>query len=117
MKNKIELKKFVIYSFFIIITINLFTELNYMEKTCDSCKYYREHFVKKDTRLYPVGGHCINSNLTAHKRTAYNPNKDCNYWEKAANQKEERRQAIKVVLIKMQKTLEQIAIILKDDDI
>ena len=88
-----------------------------MEKTCDSCKYYREHFVKKDTRLYPVGGHCINSNLTAHKRMAYNPNKDCNYWEKAANQKEERRQAIKVVLIKMQKTLEQIAIILKDEDI
>ena len=88
-----------------------------MEKTCDTCKYYREHFVKKGTRLYPVGGHCVNFNLTAHKRKAYNPNNDCKFWEKGANQKEGRRQAIKNVLRKMQKTLEQIAIILKDDDV
>lgn len=87
-----------------------------MDKTCITCKYYREHFIKKGSGLYPVGGHCANFTLTAHRRKNYNPNNDCKFWESEANKQEERRQKIEITLTKMQKNLEDIALILKDDN-
>ncbi len=86
-----------------------------MDKSCYTCKYYREHYLKKGSRLYPIGGHCVNFTLTAHKRKTYNPNNDCKFWESGDHQKEERRDKIENTLTKMQKSLEEIALILKDD--
>ena len=56
MKNKIELKKFVIYSFFIIITINLiFLILNfYQYKTyTDTFNRKIDNIVSKLNKQYP----------------------------------------------------------------
>ncbi len=37
---------------------NLNVEKN--EKICKNCKYYLEHYIKEETFLLPIGGHCIN---------------------------------------------------------
>lgn len=86
-----------------------------MDKPCNTCKFYREHYIKKGSKLYPVGGHCVNFILTAHKRKSYNSNDDCKFWESGTDQKEERRDNVKTTLTKMQKNLEEIILILKDD--
>lgn len=87
------------------------------EKTCKSCKYYVEHYVIHSTRLYPIGGHCINKNLyNPHSKKPYGLHENCNYWKNNEDVKAERRENIKDVLQSMEQHLFYIKTILDEDD-
>ena len=94
---------------------NLKVEKN--EKICKNCKYYLEHYIKEETFLLPIGGHCINRELNGrYAKNKFQLHENCSYWERAESLKELRRKCIKEKLERMQKSLEEIEPILKDEE-
>ena len=83
------------------------------EKKCENCRYYVRHFSKQGAAFQTICcGHCKNHN---NKKMA--PYGVCGYWEDIALQKEERARSIKAVLRNMSERLNEIAMVLKDDEI
>ena len=67
--------------------------------------------------MLPIGGHCINRKLNGrYAKNKFSFMKTCSYWERAESLKELRRKCIKEKLIRMQKSLEEIELILKDEE-
>ena len=78
------------------------------EKTCKNCKYFVQHYIKHKRYLLKVEcGHCKNG----HKY-----GKACGKWELIEPQKEERRKSIKALLEDINKSLEEIRMILQSDE-
>lgn len=83
------------------------------EKSCQSCRYYSQHYTKQGTRYDNVHcGHCLHKNSRDYKRR---PLKFCEYWEDIAIKKEERKHDIIEAIILMSERLDELAMILKDD--
>ena len=84
---------------------------------CESCRYFLQHYIKKNTSFQRTRcGHCVNRQLNGSRvRKKYELHKNCEYWESNERQKEERREHIKEVLKDIEKHLNEIAIILKND--
>lgn len=86
------------------------------ERKCKHCRYYVAHYIKKETRYFPIGGYCINRTLIeSRKRDKYRLQDDCGYWESEEIRKAERKEYIKETLRDMEEHLKQIAMILEED--
>lgn len=86
-----------------------------MENNCRNCKYYLEHYIKKNSFYKPIGGHCINDELNATRtKNKYALQDNCSYWEQDDRQ-EQRIKRIKKALIEMSERINDILNILKDD--
>lgn len=91
------------------------------QNNCENCTYFLKHYAKtadgKLQRLYGEG-HCINYNLKKIvSRKIIRDNLSCEYWSPEASQKEARRRKIEKELCAMKRRLDDIASILKDDEI
>lgn len=88
-----------------------------MENVCNNCKYFIQHYIKKDIKYHPIGGHCINDKSpAAQKRKIINICGSCSFWESNSAKKAKREEKIKLTLVEMQESLKQIALILQDDE-
>lgn len=87
-------------------------------KKCKSCKYFLQHYIKKNSSFREVCcGHCVNSQLNDSRvRNKYALRENCEFWEAVEEKKDGRMQSIKEVLAHMQKHLSEIASILKDEE-
>ena len=83
------------------------------EKTCRNCRYFSQHYVKH--KIYILKVECGNC-LKKYRLKCGELRKNCNDWEPIEIQKVERRKTIKVVLQDMEKSLEDIRIILQSDE-
>ena len=88
------------------------------EKICNNCRYYLAHYIKGQRGLRELcEGHCINDELYRKRnRSRYKLYDNCEYWEPIAIQKAERRKSIKQILRDMEKSLEDIKMILQSDE-
>lgn len=84
---------------------------------CETCKYFLQHYIKLNTVFHSTRcGHCINSQLNGSRvRNKYVLHANCEFWEPNEEKKVDRREHIKEVLKNIEKHLNEIAIILKDD--
>ncbi|MBD5636711.1 MAG: hypothetical protein HDP28_02675 [Clostridia bacterium] len=91
-----------------------------MEKrTCDNCRYYVYRYIKKNARFLKVNGKCSHSELKdalEKKKHPWRGDGECDRWEPVEIVKAERKKAILETLRDMEKHLEEIAFILKDDE-
>ena len=85
------------------------------EKNCKNCGYYLPHYIKSRVKLIEVDGHCMNI-VHKRQREAVKLCEPCRYWKPQEDKKEERRKIIKVVLRDMEKSLEDIKLILQSDE-
>ena len=89
------------------------------EKTCENCRYFIKHYEKynSDFLYYLNCGHCSNrEKVKLYKdRKIIKNDKACEFWEPHAIQTEQRKEKIFNTIRKMQKKLDEIALILKDD--
>ncbi|MBD5637006.1 MAG: hypothetical protein HDP28_04205 [Clostridia bacterium] len=87
------------------------------EKNCKNCEYYVPHYVKRKTCFREIEGHCINEQLNKrYPRDMWKLRQPCDYWKPQKNKKEERKKTIKEVLRDMEKSLEDIKLILQSDE-
>ncbi len=83
------------------------------EKNCKNCRYFLQHYVKHKRYILKVEcGHC----LKRYRLKCGECRKNCESWEPIAIQKEERRKSIKALLRDMEKSLEDIKLILQSDE-
>lgn len=81
------------------------------QKSCQNCKYFIQYYRKDKKRFVKMGtGHCRKHTRKSKYFTV------CDDWEDAAILKTESRQSIYQTIEKMQKNLEDIAILLKNDN-
>ncbi len=87
------------------------------KRTCKDCEFFKSYYVIIDARLKAIGGFCDNAavhpNVTKIK---YAP-KPCDKWQLKRNRREVWRDDIKIILNDMRKSLDDIALILKEDEI
>lgn len=87
------------------------------EKNCKNCGNYLPHFVKRGTHLAEVNGHCVSDKLNKkYARDSWKLRENCAAWIPQKNKKAERRKTIKETLRNMEKSLEDIKIILQSDE-
>lgn len=87
------------------------------EKNCKNCGYYIQHYVKCDAYILSIEcGHCAKKLVTIPSGEGVKLKKPCDYWTPQENKKEKRRKMIKAVLRDMEKSLEDIKIILQSDE-
>ncbi|MCL2061436.1 MAG: hypothetical protein FWH03_02295 [Firmicutes bacterium] len=83
------------------------------EKTCGNCRYYLQHFAKRNAKLIKTGcGICLHRKIKARTKSPFTL---CAYWEENPTEKEERNRSIQYVLRTMCEQLSQIVLILQDD--
>lgn len=83
---------------------------------CKNCKFYSEHYIKRNSRLLAVGGRCLNEKF----KGKYQENKpqlydNCEYFEINTQTIERRKERIIEVLTEMRDKISDIALILKSD--
>lgn len=84
---------------------------------CRTCKHFRQHYIKRNSTFWDINcGHCVNDELNgANVRNKYVLHANCEFWELEEDKKVERHEHIKEVLQNIEKHLNEIAIILKND--
>lgn len=96
-------------------------EENQNKRVCENCRYYLAHYIMADTRFFKIAcGHCVNEariddRSKKRAKNIYKLEDGCTYWEPIELKRAERREAIKEVLGHMQKSLAEIASVLKED--
>lgn len=81
------------------------------EKKCANCRYFAQHYSKKNTRFITVAcGHCLKQ--TNKKIRQF---ENCNDWEDIIIKKEERKRIIKEAIVLISESLSELTMILKDD--
>ena len=88
------------------------------EKRCGNCKYFSRHYFKYKEKLLKADcGNCVNPArpVSAGKKCG-NGNYVCRLWEPYEIQLTERREAIKEKLQCIAESLNDVALILKDDE-
>jgi len=89
---------------------------NKSEKSCESCKFYSQHYVLQGLAYRPICcGLCLNDNNLNRQKKKIKTYDVCEYWESIEIKKEERKKAIKETLDFIAKKLDEIAMILKND--
>ena len=83
-------------------------------KNCKTCQYYVPHYIKYKRFLIEIGGHCKNIKKRKKKEDR-GLRRVCADWAPSLNKKEERRKSIEEALQEMEKTLEDIRMILLSD--
>lgn len=81
-----------------------------MEKSCENCRFYIQHYVKARTNLISACcGHCI-------RRGVYNKNTDkiCEHWEEKIDTKSDTVKSVISTLENIQKRVCDIALILNN---
>ncbi len=88
------------------------------KKDCKNCGYYVQHYVKQNQYLFMVEcGHCVNRALFKKFPKEFGKiRENCIYWEPQNTKKEKRRKNIQETLRDMEKSLEDIKIILQSDE-
>lgn len=85
------------------------------DKKCESCKYFKSYYAIRDGRLKVVGGYCNNDEVHPYvSKIKYEP-KPCDKWQRVQKRSEIWRNDINNILKDMQKSLADIALILKDE--
>ena len=80
-------------------------------KTCSNCKFFSQHYSKQDLSFQTVDcGHCLKRNDKKMRQDNL-----CENWE-ISTKKEVRKRLIKEILKDMSGTLNEMALILKDDE-
>ena len=83
------------------------------DKNCRNCRYFLQHYVKHKRYILKVEcGSC----KKRHRLKCGELRKNCDKWEPIEIQKEERRKSIKETLQNMEKSLEDIKLILQSDE-
>ena len=79
------------------------------EKSCTNCKYYVQYYIKNRLKFSKIShGHCSKN---IRKKLVL-----CKFWEDIETKKEYRKKKIKEMLSDMTESLNQIALVLKDDE-
>lgn len=89
------------------------------EKNCRNCKFFKKHYIKTSKGFKEeMCGYCANSELDLYqkRKTILKIYNACKYWMPIDLQISERRAGILETLKKMQNSLEELAVILKDDE-
>jgi len=91
------------------------------QKSCENCYYFYQHYFKnKRGKLSMIcgDGHCANEQLTFPvSKKIISKRLPCELWQPKENQIAEKRENIFSLLFKMKERLDEIALILKDDDL
>lgn len=89
------------------------------EKLCENCYYYYQHYFKSRRGIlkqYVGDGHCSNINIKkSESKKNFKNHLACEFWKPREAQIAERRESVCKIIYRMQKTLEDIALILKED--
>lgn len=87
------------------------------ERVCENCRFFIAEYVKHDTCLVQIGGHCGNWELNIiRRRNQFKLEENCGFWQIKEDKKVKRKENIFTVLKNMESHLSDIAIILKDDN-
>ena len=81
------------------------------KKTCENCGHYIFHYSVLYGKLTLVGGHCCAVTQKSKKTVKT----DCELWKPKEERVEKEKKHIRNVILKMEKHLEEIAVILKND--
>lgn len=85
-----------------------------VNEKCQSCKYYKEHYIISGTSLMPIGGHCVNKKLVNfHRRNPYALQENCDKWEDNFSVKKERHRSIKETIEFISERLNRLVEILE----
>lgn len=87
-----------------------------MENDCNNCRYFIRHYTINNLRFTNVGGHCVNSELYGKIKNRNKIRTDCCFWEPYEMQVAERRKKIKDTIVKMEKQLADILVILNNEN-
>ncbi|MDE5721143.1 MAG: hypothetical protein K2I30_00165 [Clostridia bacterium] len=87
---------------------------------CENCRYFIKHYAKYpvDILNYLGCGHCVHPSKVRRapkNRQVFNNRPACEFWEPQKIQDDIRKDSIKKAIRKMQKKLNDIALILSDD--
>lgn len=88
------------------------------EKNCKNCKYFVQYYIKHKRYLIKAEcGHCINARFLNKRPKEYKELREqCYYWESQIIKQEERKESIRQTLREMEKSLEDITLILLSDE-
>lgn len=102
-----------------IVQYNIFDMEIQPEKYCENCYYFYQHYYKSTHgKIVAVSGdgHCTNGNLTkAVSRKNILRRRACEFWEIREPLITEQRASVYRAILKMQKSLEELVLILKED--
>ena len=86
------------------------------ERTCMNCKNYVKHYIISKNKLKVIDGHCAEYRVIRYNRgKIFIPRQDCKYWEGGIAETEDRQARMARQIDEIQRTLTDIALILKSE--
>ena len=89
------------------------------EKTCYNCALFFPHYAKHKRKITRTScGHCRYDRLGIERNIRAEKARKCAHWQQRSEEEEKknREQTIKETLREIQRSLNDIALILKDDE-
>lgn len=91
------------------------------QQNCENCRYFCQHYYRsKSGKFHKVfgDGHCANDKLTKSvSRKIISKCLNCEFWQPTETQDTEQRENAYKAVLDMQIRLEEIALLLKDDNL